>query len=131
MSDSPPSPSLLPGQRAATAVLLLSIAWLAFNASVQSRSIEALANDPAGPAHCAEVSLRIDINSASAAELGLLPGVGPRLAERIIAHRNQFGPFETIEQLDNVLGIGPRTVDRARPHAVAVAERPISNDQSP
>jgi competence ComEA-like helix-hairpin-helix protein len=53
----------------------------------------------------------VDINNASYEELRTLPGIGPKLAERIMAHR----PFKTIEQLDDVPGIGPVTIDRLRP----------------
>lgn len=62
---------------------------------------------------------RIDINTASAAELGLLPGIGPKLAERIIEDRARRGPFESVDALDRVKGIGPRTVERLRAMAEA------------
>ncbi len=57
---------------------------------------------------------RIDINSAGAAELALLPGIGPALAERIIEDRERRGPFRRVEDLDRVKGIGPRIVERVR-----------------
>jgi competence protein ComEA len=49
---------------------------------------------------------KIAINRATAAELDALPGVGPVLAERIVAHREQHGPFATVEDLLQVSGIG-------------------------
>jgi competence protein ComEA len=49
---------------------------------------------------------KIAINRATAAELDALPGVGPVLAERIVAHRDQHGPFATVEDLLQVSGIG-------------------------
>ncbi|MEE8457430.1 MAG: ComEA family DNA-binding protein [Acidimicrobiia bacterium] len=48
----------------------------------------------------------IDLNSASASDLELLPGVGPVLAERIVAFRTERGPFLTVEDLLGVPGIG-------------------------
>jgi competence protein ComEA len=48
----------------------------------------------------------VDINRSSASELERLPGVGPVLAERIVAHRDDHGPFTVIEDLLDVPGIG-------------------------
>ena len=49
----------------------------------------------------------LDLNAATAAELDGLPGIGPVLAERIVAHRTTNGPFRSVEELDDVPGIGP------------------------
>ncbi len=51
---------------------------------------------------------RININTASAKELEALPGIGKGLAERIIAHREKFGPFRRVEHLIVVRGISDR-----------------------
>lgn len=48
----------------------------------------------------------ISLSQASASELETLPGVGPVLAERIVAHREAHGPFEAVEDLLEVSGIG-------------------------
>ncbi len=52
---------------------------------------------PDGPVH---------INTATLDELQRLPGVGPVMAQKIIDYRNQFGPFLSMDDLDNVPGIG-------------------------
>jgi competence protein ComEA len=57
---------------------------------------------------------RIDINTAPAAELELLPGIGPTLAARIVSDRAENGPFATLDSLERVRGIGPKTVDNLR-----------------
>ncbi len=59
--------------------------------------------------------LQVPINTATASELQKLPGIGPTLAERIIAFRKQSGGFSTVEQLLEVKGIGPAKLDRMRP----------------
>ncbi len=56
----------------------------------------------------------VDINTASQAELESLPGIGPSLAGRIIAYRQENGPFENIEEIQKVSGIGPATFERLR-----------------
>jgi len=49
----------------------------------------------------------VNINTASASQLDLLPGVGPSIAEKIVEHRQTHGPFTSIDGLINVSGIGP------------------------
>ncbi|MBX3356207.1 MAG: helix-hairpin-helix domain-containing protein [Phycisphaeraceae bacterium] len=57
----------------------------------------------------------VDVNLASAAELTLLPGVGPTLARRIIESREREGPLASVEEIERVSGIGPRLRERIRP----------------
>ena len=58
----------------------------------------------------------IDIDAATARELERLPGVGPSLAQRIVARRDSCGAFGSLERLDAVRGVGPALLDRLRPH---------------
>lgn len=70
----------------------------------------------AGPGASAPIpSKKINLNSATGAELELLPGVGPALAGRIIEHRRANGPFRSVTDLDKVRGIGPRMLEKLAP----------------
>ncbi|WP_428389163.1 ComEA family DNA-binding protein [Mucisphaera sp.] len=59
--------------------------------------------------------LRLNPNTATHADLQLLPGVGPTLATYITNHRQQHGPFTHLTQLDNVPRIGPKTLQNLTP----------------
>lgn len=59
----------------------------------------------------------IDVNRASASELEELPGVGPVTAEAIVAHREQNGPFTSVEDLLDVRGIGEAKLEQLRDRA--------------
>ncbi len=61
----------------------------------------------------------ININTATAAELDLLPGIGPALAGRIIDYRKVNGPYASLDDLDDVSGIGPKTIAKMVPYATA------------
>jgi competence protein ComEA len=56
----------------------------------------------------------VDLNAASRSELEELPGVGPVLAKRIVAHRIERGPFLTVEDLLDVPGIGEAKLAQMR-----------------
>lgn len=54
----------------------------------------------------------VNVNTADASELQTLPGIGPALAQRIIDHREQVGPYSSLDDLDAVSGIGPAMLRR-------------------
>jgi hypothetical protein len=89
----------------------------------------ALCEDDVGPtrmpaADLAALGQPTCINGASLEELEGLPGVGPKLAARIAAAR----PFDSVDALAEVRGIGPATLDRLRARLVA---RPLSDAEAP
>ncbi len=75
--------------------------------------------------------LRIDLNSATAAQLEMLPGIGPAKARAIVEDRTRNGAFGSVEALDRVVGIGPKTVERLRQHlTVSVAVEPLATGEA-
>jgi competence ComEA-like helix-hairpin-helix protein len=69
---------------------------------------------------------KVNLNVANAEELATLPGVGEVLAARIVAYREQHGPFARIEDLDAVSGIGPSLVGRIRDLATVGEAEPAA-----
>ena len=57
---------------------------------------------------------KININVADETQLTTLPGIGPAKAKAIIAHREEHGPFQAIEGLKNVTGIGDKTFEQLK-----------------
>lgn len=72
----------------------------------------------AGPGTSSSPAAPVSLSNASQTELETLPGIGPRTAERIIAYREQNGPFGSVEELEEVSGIGPAILERLRPLVV-------------
>jgi competence protein ComEA len=69
---------------------------------------------PPGPSVPATVPGPVDINRASAAELDALPGIGPSTAQAIVEHRDANGPFASVDDLQDVRGIGPAKLEAIR-----------------
>ncbi len=72
----------------------------------------------------------VDVDLAPAAELARLPRIGPALAARIVADREEHGPFGSLEELDRVPGVGPAVLQAVRRHVVfsaAAARRPTTS----
>ena len=64
---------------------------------------------------------QINLNTASAAELETLNGVGAAKAEAIVAYRSEHGGFKSVDELANVKGIGDKTVDKNRDQMTVAA----------
>ena len=61
-----------------------------------------------------ESNLKININTASAEELTALNNIGAQRAADIIAYREQYNGFDTVEELTNIYGIGETTLEQIR-----------------
>ncbi len=77
---------------------------------VAAMSAAAFADD-AAPVSSASSGV-VNVNSADASQLALLPRIGPKAAERIIAYRTEHGPFKKASDLMQVKGIGAKTFER-------------------
>ena len=95
---------------AATAVLAAATVWLYASGGPAA----GLTRAPSGQAGQNPGAV-LDINTADAAALEELPGIGPALAERIIEARGAGGPFDGPETLMQVQGIGPATWEDIEP----------------
>ena len=114
-SQAHPAPARRTRLTASAALLVAALTGLALTTT---RAPLPGPTDPAAThAAPAVASTRINLNTATAAELQLLPRIGPALSARIIEDRAANGPYETIEALDRVRGIGPRTIHNIRDHA--------------
>ena len=87
----------------------LFLLWLALAVVLLSACGGGEAEEPPAAAEspAAQVSVEpIHLNNATAEQLQTLPGVGPALSERIVSYREEHGPFQTVDQLAEVKGIG-------------------------
>lgn len=66
----------------------------------------------------------VNLNTATAEELQLLPGVGPSKAQLILEHR-KARPFRTVEELVRVRGIGRKTLQKLKPHLTVNGETTV------
>jgi comEA protein len=87
--------------------LLISIALFVFTLVAATAAGQTPAEKPVGV---------VNINTASAAEIGFLPGIGEKTAAAVVAHREQNGPFKKTTDLMQVKGIGDRTFERLGPY---------------
>lgn len=90
--------------------------------SPQTQQIEAMVTSQQNEATALQVNTEestkaglININQASATDLQGLPGIGPALSERILKHRQENGPYQSVDDLRKVKGIGPKTVTKLAP----------------
>lgn len=85
-------------------------------AAVSGTPVASLADQPAtapGPKRSHQGLL--DLNRATEQDFDALPGIGPRLAERIMEYRQSVGAFHTLDELRDVKGIGSKKFERIRP----------------
>lgn len=98
--------------------MLLQVAAAAPLPDASARGGVGAGNEGAPAGGGSTASRSVNINRATAAELEALPGIGPALATRIVAHRQANGAFESPDDLLQVSGIGSKTLARFRDRVV-------------
>lgn len=66
----------------------------------------------------------IDINTADLEDLQRLPGIGEKRAQAILAYREEHGPFRSVDELDNVDGIGEGILSGLRDYVTVGSQEP-------
>ena len=108
---------IIPGRLLLAAALLAALVcgfcggWFAAARSASAEGFSVSAETRALPA---EPAPRLNINTADAEALKTLYGIGDALAERIVAYREEHGPFEETYEIMDVSGIGPATFEQIR-----------------
>lgn len=84
--------------------LTVTVSVLQWRSSTQGYSL----SDYSSPAQMN----RINLNTATAEQLQIIPGIGPVISERIVLYRDTYGPFSEIEDVQNVKGVGEQLLSR-------------------
>lgn len=106
---------------------LLGLGLVQWRRQQASFTLQVVSGHPPVPVSAPTISL----NRATAEELTLLPGVGPKLAERIVAYRTHKGRFVNLDDLMDVKGIGPKLYGRIAPHLRLDGSIPLTIDPEP
>jgi competence protein ComEA len=78
------------------------------------------------PKTTASATAPVNLNTATAEQLATIPGVGPRMAERIIDYRQKNGGFKKLEDLMNVSGIGEKNFLKMKPLITVAPSTPAA-----
>jgi len=100
-------------------IMMAAIAAIALTAPALSAQSKAPAPKPTATA-----AAPVNLNTATAEQLATIPGVGPKMAERIIDYRQKNGGFKKIEDLMNVSGVGEKSFLKMKPLITVTVARP-------
>jgi len=106
---------------AATVAVVLWIGWPVPKEETpkaqpdQPIAVRVPATSPVAAASPAKAVSKVNLNRASADELQTLPGVGPVLAQRMVDWRKAHGRYRTVDDLQEIKGIGKKRLEQLRP----------------
>jgi competence protein ComEA len=100
-------------------IMMAAIAAIALSTTALSAQGKAPAPKPT-----ATTAAPVNLNTATADQLATIPGVGPKMAERIIDYRQKNGGFKKIEDLMNVSGVGEKSFLKMKPLITVTAAKP-------
>ncbi len=112
--------------------MVLSIAAAACLLAVHTPAASAAQSKPATRTSAAKPAAGkpVNINTASAAELDALPGIGAKTATLIVEYRQKNGPFKKIEELMNIRGVGEKNFLKLKDQ-ITVGNAKTDHDQPP
>lgn len=90
-------------------------------AACLSTHASAQAPAPGAQSSVSKPAAVVNLNTATVAELETLPGVGAKVAARIVEYRQKNGPFKKVEELMNIQGIGEKSFLKLRPQLIVAA----------
>jgi len=97
-----------------TRILMAAILGIAVSAAVASAQNKATTSKAAATV-TATATAPVNLNTATVEQLATIPGVGPKMAERIIDYRQKNGGFKKVEDLMNVSGVGEKSFLKMKP----------------
>ena len=105
-----------------TRILMAAILGIAVSAAAASAQNKATTPKAAATV-TATATAPVNLNTATVEQLATIPGVGPRMAERIIDYRQKNGGFKKVEDLMNVRGIGEKSFLKMKPLITVTAPK--------
>ena len=74
-----------------------------------------------------QIEGKVNINTATEAQIALLPGLGPKLATEVVNYRTNNGGFKTIEDIKKVSGVGDKKFEKIKDYVVLEGETTIKS----
>jgi competence protein ComEA len=105
-----------------TRILMAAIFGIAVSAAAASAQNRATTPKAAATA-TATATAPVNLNTATAEQLATIPGVGLKMAERIIDYRQKNGGFKKVEDLMNVSGVGEKSFLKMKPLITVTAPK--------